>query len=324
MSRLLVTGANGFVGKALCAGLLRAGHETWGLVRSPKSCFPGVREWVLPGADFAGVEDTWAPDVRFDAIIHLAARVHVMRDATDDPLAAYRATNVDGMLRLVRATAGAGVRRFVFLSSVKALGEIEPGRPWREDDVSTPADPYGQSKLEAERELQRFCESPESGGMEWVVLRPPLVYGPGVRANFLRLMQAVDRGVPLPIGRAFAPRSLVSLDNLGDALMRCATDARAAGNVFHVTDGEDLGVNMLVGHLARLLDRPARRVGVPIALLRGLGTILGRRDEIDRLVSPLRLDSNKIANLLGWNPPVSLDAGLAATVAWYRARPGSP
>ncbi len=321
MSRVLVTGANGFVGKALCANLLGAGHEAWGLVRSPGSCIPGVREWVLSGPDFCGVDVAWPRDVRFDTVLHLAARVHMMRDAATDPLAAYRATNVEGMLRLARAAAHAGVRRFVFLSSVKALGEIEPSRPWREDDAPVPVDPYGRSKLEAERALQIFCESPDSGGMQWVILRPPLVYGPGVRANFLRLMQAIDRGIPLPVGRAIAPRSLVYLDNLADALGHCAFDARAAGNVFHVTDGEDLSVHALVGRLARLLGRPARRVAVPVALLRSLAKILGRRDEIDRLVSPLRLDSGKLRKLLDWNPPYSVDAGLAATVTWYRARP---
>lgn len=324
MSCFLVTGANGFVGKALCASLLRAGHETWGLVRSPNSCPSGVHEWVLPGADFAGVGDKWPNGVRFDAIVHLAARAHVMRDTARDPLAAYRTTNVEGTLRVARAAANAGVRRFVFLSSVKALGEIEPGRPWREDDVPAPADPYGRSKLEAERGLQSFCEAPDSGSMEWTVVRPPLVYGAGVRANFLRLMQAIDRGIPLPVGRAFAPRSLVYLDNLADALIHCALDGRAAGNIFHVTDGETLSVNALAGRLAQLLDRPARRVPVPISLLRGLGTVLGRRDEIDRLVSPLRLDNGKITRLLGWIPPVGVDAGLAATVAWYRTRPRSP
>ncbi len=317
---MLVTGANGFVGKALCANLLDAGHETWGLVRSPGSCIPGVREWVLPGADSAGVGDAWPRSVRFDAVVHLAARVHMMRDAATDPMAAYRATNVEGTLRLARAAADAGVRRFVFLSSVKALGETEPGRPWREDDAPAPTDPYGHSKLEAERALQFFCESPDSRGMQRVVLRPPLVYGPGVRANFLRLMQAIDRGIPLPVGRAVAPRSLVYLGNLADALIDCAFDARAAGNVFHVTDGEDLSVHALVGHLARLLDRPARRVAVPVALLRSVAKILRRHDEIDRLVSPLRLDSGKLHKLLDWNPPFSADAGLAATVAWYRTR----
>ncbi|WP_413658170.1 UDP-glucose 4-epimerase family protein [Paraburkholderia phenoliruptrix] len=314
--RVLVTGANGFVGKAVSRALLQRGDTVAGLVRRAHTAEEGVREWHFDAADFQGIEERWPTDMQCDAVIHLAARVHVMRDTIADPPTAYRATNVSGALRVAAAARRAGARRFVFVSSIKAVGESSTGRPIAETDEPAPTDPYGISKLEAERALTEYGRS---SGMEIVIVRPPLVYGPGVRANFLQLMSAVARGIPLPLGAIEARRSLVFVDNLADALVHCATDPRAAGETFHVTDGRDLSVSELARALAMQLHAPARLVPVPVGVLRLAGRVTGRSAAVDRLVGELRLDSSHICERLGWYPPHTVEHGLLETAAWYRA-----
>lgn len=237
--QVLITGANGFVGQTVSRALLRRGDRVTGVVRRPQTAAEGAREWLLDTEDFAGIDQRWPVALNCDAVIHLAARVHVMHETLTDPLAAYRATNVEGSLRVAAAARRAGARRFVFVSSIKAMGEASAGRPIAETDEPAPSDAYGISKLEAERALFEYGRA---AGLEVVVVRPPLVYGPGVRANFLQLMNAVAKGIPLPLGAVTARRSLVFVDNLADALVHCATDPRAAGETFHVTDGRDLSV----------------------------------------------------------------------------------
>ncbi|AXF07078.1 NAD-dependent dehydratase [Paraburkholderia graminis] len=314
--RVLVTGANGFVGKAVCKALLQRGDSVTGLVRRAETGEPGVREWCFDAADFENLEARWPADLSCDAVIHLAARVHMMRDTTADPLAAYRATNVTGALRVAGAARRAGARRFVFVSSIKAVAESSAGWPIAETDQPAPTDPYGISKLEAERALIDYGAR---SGMEIVIVRPPLVYGPGVRANFLQLMSAIARGIPLPLGAIDARRSLVFVDNLADALVHCTTDPRAAGQTFNVTDGRDLSVAELARALATQLHAPARLVRVPVAVLRLAGRITGRSAPIDRLIGELRLDSSHICERLGWYPPHTVEHGLLETAAWYRA-----
>jgi UDP-glucose 4-epimerase len=208
----------------------------------------------------------------------------------------------------------------VFVSSIKALAEADNGRPLSEEDRPLPQDPYGVSKLEAETELVRFGKAT---GLEIVIVRPPLVYGPGVRANFLHLMKALARGVPLPLGALAARRSLIFNDNLADALMVCAIDPRAAGECFHVTDGTDLTVSELAKTLAEHLHSNVWLAPVPVSWLRVAGKLSGRTQQVDRLVGELRVDSSRIRRVLGWQPPFSADEALAVTANWYRSVHGS-
>ena len=316
--QVIVTGANGFVGRATCAALCDAGHDVTALVRRPGGCesldHERVQEQVVADDNFASLTALPAADV----LIHLAARVHVMKDSAGDPLGEYRAVNVEGSLNVACAALRAGVTRLVFISSIKALGEGEPGRPWREDDPPTPADPYGITKLEAERTLVGFGREQ---GMEVVVLRPPLVYGPGVRANFEQLMRAVERGIPLPLGAIDARRSMVYVGNLADAIRFVATRPEPTNGVFHVTDGDDLSVAQMIRSLAKAFNKPSRLLPVPASWLHAAGALTGRTAQIDRLTSPLRMDSTRLRTGLGWTPPTTVTEGIARTVrAFQEAR----
>jgi nucleoside-diphosphate-sugar epimerase len=313
---VVVSGANGFVGRAVSSAVIGRGGSVIGLVRRPQTAVEGVQEWVLDKPDFADIEERWPRDHRCDAVIHLAARVHMMHDAAADPLSAYRETNVAGTVRIAKAAHAAGVRRFVFVSSIKAVGDTDPGRPLCESDEPVPTDPYGISKLEAERAL--FAYSRRTG-LEIAIVRPPLVYGPGVRANFLQLMRAIAIGVPLPLGSIAARRSLVFVDNLASVLIQCATDPRAAGETFHVTDGRDLSVTDLANMLTTQLKAPRRLMPVPASWLRFTGRLTGRSAQVERLIGDLRLDSAHVRQLLGWHPPYTVEQGLSATAAWYRS-----
>ncbi|MFM0065769.1 UDP-glucose 4-epimerase family protein [Paraburkholderia aspalathi] len=314
--RVLITGANGFVGRAVSRALLQRGDSVVGVVRRPQTTVEGVREWLFDANDFEGIDQRWPVATRCDAVIHLAARVHMKHETTADPFAAYRATNVTGALRVAAAARRAGARRFVFVSSIKAVGESSAGRPITEADEPAPTDPYGISKLEAERALIDYGRE---SGLEIVIVRPPLVYGPGVRANFLQLMRAIANGVPLPLGSIAARRSLLFVDNLADALVHCTTDPRAVGETFHVTDGRDLSVSELARALATQLHAPARLIPVPVGLLSLAGRLTGRSAQVDRLIGELRLDSSHIRERLGWYPPYTVEHGLLETAAWYRS-----
>ena len=213
--KIAVTGANGFVGRATCVALQAAGHDVIALVRGASKGMTNVREQIVADDNFASLAVPAA-----DVFVLLAARVHVMNDVIADPMAEYYRVNVEGSLNVARAALAAGAKRLVFVSSVKALGEGEPGRPWRETDEPAPSDPYGITKLEAEKALADFGAA---HGLEVVSLRPPLVYGPGVKANFEQMMRAVEKGVPLPLGGIEARRSMVFVDNLADAIRFVAT-----------------------------------------------------------------------------------------------------
>lgn len=317
MSHLVVTGANGFIGRAVCRHALDAGCAVTALVRRPGSSIVGVREWVHSGVDFDGLDEGWPADLVADCVIHLAARVHVMRDESPDPDAAFDATNVAGTLRLAEAARNHGVRRIVLASSIKAVGEDDGGRALSEACKPDPQDAYGRSKLRAELQLARFGAS---AGVDIVVVRPPLVYGPTVRANFLRMMDAVARGLPLPLGAVSARRSIVYVENLADALLRCAIDPRAVGECFHVADDDALSVADLMRLVGDVLGKPARLIAVPPALLRVLGKLTGRGAAVNRLTSSLEVDTGRISRVLDWHPPYTSRQGLEATAAWYRSR----
>jgi nucleoside-diphosphate-sugar epimerase len=317
VTHFVVTGANGFVGRAVCRRALEAGHTITALVRRPGGCIDGVREWVHDTADFVGLDEGWPADLAADCVIHLAARVHVMCDESPDPDAAFDSTNVAGTLRLAEAARHHGVRRIVFASSIKAVGESDGGVPLSEAFEPDPQDAYGRSKLRAERQLAQFGAS---AGIDVVVVRPPLVYGPTVRANFLRMMDAVARGMPLPLGAVSARRSIVYVENLADALLCCATAPRAAGECFHVADDDAPSVAGLLRLVGDALGKPVRLLAVPLALLRVAGKLTGRSAAIDRLTGSLQLDTSRIRRVLGWHPPYTTRQGLDATAAWYRSR----
>ncbi|KVE27453.1 NAD-dependent dehydratase [Burkholderia vietnamiensis] len=317
IASVLVTGANGFVGQAVVRALQAQRRiSVLGAVRGTHTLPPGVRTLALQADDFTDLGSRWPAGVRCDAVVHLAARVHVMQDRSGDPLAAYRATNVEGTLRVAKAARAAGARRFVYVSSIKALAEASTGQPLDERYVPAPSDPYGISKLEAERALRDYAAG---AGLEIAIVRSPLVYGPGVRANFEQFIRAVAAGIPLPLGAVDARRSMVFVENLADALVRCAIDPRAANETFHVTDGHDLCIAELVRALARHLGAPNRQFSVPVAWLRLAGRLTGRMDQVQRLVGELRVDSGRIRDVLGWQPPYTVDAGLQATADAYRS-----
>ena len=259
--KVLVTGASGFVGSTLCAHLIAKGHTVRGAVRR-------TSDKPLPGVDVQVVSDlsadtNWSGALAgINAVVHCAARVHIMNEASVDPLTAFREANVKGTACLVKQAVDSAVRRFVYISSVKVNGEVTDGNPFRADDTPAPEDPYGISKWEAEQVLRGIADETN---LEIVIIRPPLIYGPGVSANFLRLMQGVMLGVPLPLGAINNSRSMVALDNLVDLIETCLDHPEAVDQTFLVSDGEDLSIKSLLQRTAVALGKPARLIPVPVS-----------------------------------------------------------
>ena len=351
MRNVLVTGASGFIGRALCDKLLADGYHVRGAVRSSAqmTAMPSGVDGVMVGD--IGPETDWGEAlVGIDGVLHLAARVHVMRESSVDPLAAYREVNVEGTKCLAIAAANAGVKRFVYISSVKVNGEntedksrdqgpgVDPqitqiarirkkvtevrGQEgdlkgaFSEKDVPEPQDPYGISKWEAEQVLRDVAADT---GLEIVILRPPLVYGPEVRGNFLRLLRIVWSGIPLPLSNIKNRRSLIYIGNLVDAIVNCMTNPNAAGKTYLVSDGDDVSTPDLIRRIAAASGRRALMLPVPVWMMRMAGKIIGRSDELERLFGSLTVDISKICRELNWKPPNTPEEGIRETVLWYKS-----
>ena len=308
MTNTLVTGGNGFVGRALVSVLQELTVRR--ALRQPAADFrPGdfIVGDIGPGTD-------WRPALAgVDCVVHLAARTHVLKDTTN-PLLEYRRINVEATHNLAQQAAVAGVRRFVFLSSVKVNGDTTVGRPFTEDDPPRPEDAYGITKCEAEDALRRISANT---GMEIVILRPPLVYGPGVKGNFLRLMHGIAWGMPLPLGSIFNRRTLIYVGNLVDAIIAAAESPVAAGKTYLVGDSEDVSTPELIQSIAAAMHVHPHLFSCPRVLLMSGATVLGKREEMRRLAGSLQIDSSRIRHELQWNPRFRLTQGLTETAQWY-------
>ena len=329
---ILITGSKGFVGSHLCQVLLLRGKCVLGADRAGGESQPeqgigtsqkGREEQETPqfhtiyDGDIGPDTDWTQALVGVDAVVHLAARVHLMRDTATDPLREFRRVNLEGTRRLAEGAEQAGVKRFIFLSSVKVNGELtEKGkRPFTEANPPQPEDAYGVSKWEAEQVLR---EIEARSDMEVVIIRSPLIYGPAVKGNFLTLIQLIERGMPLPLRGIRNKRSLLSLTNLVDLICCCLENAAAAGETFLVSDGDDVSTPELVCRVAHALGKPARLLPVPVWLLRLGGTVTGKTQQVKRLCDSLQIDSSKVRRVLGWTPPGSMAEELVRVAAWRK------
>lgn len=313
-SNVLLTGATGFVGRALVARLLTDNVLLTAAVRKKATVLgKQAKQVVVP--ELTAQTEWQSALAGQDVVIHSAARVHVMNDQSADPLAEFRNVNVEGTLNLARQAAAAGVKRFIFISSIKVNGEgTAPGRPYTASDTPVPQDPYGISKMEAEEGLRLIAQET---GMGVVIIRPVLVYGPGVKANFRSMMNWMNKGVPLPLGAINNRRSLVSLDNLVDLIVTCIDHPAAANQTFLVSDDEDLSTTEMLRRMARALGKPARLIPVPSAWLESGAALLGKRAVAQRLCGSLQVDTSHTRETLNWTPPVSVDEGFRATAAAF-------
>lgn len=307
--RVLITGASGFVGRALLAS---AGPLQFRAAVRTASTNKLAGDQVVVG-NIDGQTDWSQALAGIDHVVHLAARVLVMKPTAEDRTE-YERTNVLGADRLAQAAAVAGVKRFVYLSSIKVNGECAAERAFRADDEPQPQDDYARSKLEAERRLSAIGTG---SGMAVSIVRSPLVYGPGVRGNFLRLLSLARSGLPIPLASVANVRSMVSVWNLCDLLCALLRSERPMSGVFLVADGEDVSTAELLRRLAQFMHRPVRLFAMPVGALRALATLVGRGAEIGRLCDSLAVDISETRARLGWSPPVTLDAGLERTVRWY-------
>jgi UDP-4-keto-D-QuiNAc 4-reductase len=311
--KVLVTGASGFVGSALCAHLVTKGHAVRGAIRNTQGkSLPGVEYQII--SDMS-VDANWREVLTdINVVVHCAARVHVMKEASVDPLAAFREVNVQGTACLAEQAVDRGAKRFIYISSIKVNGETTSDHSFKADDTPAPEDPYGISKWEAEQVL---WEVAEKTGLEVVIIRPPLVYGPGVRANFFRLMQGVMSGVPLPLGAIDNRRSIVALDNLVDLIEACLNNPQAINQTFLVSDGDDLSTKALFQRTAVALGRSVRLIPVPVSLLWAMARLFGKSDFAQRLCGSLQVDISKTRDRLSWSPPISVDEALHKTAKHF-------
>lgn len=310
--RILVTGASGFVGQSLIKVLKQ--RDVSLVVGVGRQLTESLADVFFSVPDFTNQAAWQKPLAGCDVVIHLAARVHVMAESAADPLAEFRNANVEGTKCLAESAVRAGVKRFVYVSSVKVNGE-ETAQPYNELDEPNPQDAYGVSKWEAEQILHKI--SAETG-LEVVIVRPPLVYGVGVKGNFARMIKALQRGLPLPLASIKNLRSFIYVENLVDALVLCAAHPSAAGKIYLVSDGQDISTPDLLKKLSVAMGHSLWLLPCPPALIDILGRLLGKSDQVDRLLGSLQVDISKIRRELGWQPLFSLDEGLKVTTSTYR------
>lgn len=318
MHSVLVTGGNGFIGRALCAELIRRGHSVRASLRT-SSVDMSIADCQAVEISSIDAETDWADALHgITTVIHLAARVHVMRDDAINPLEEFRRVNVAGTEHLARVAAASGVKRLVYVSSIKVNGESTPFPANREieqsvfteSEIPSPQDPYGVSKWEAEQVLHRVAEET---GLEVVIVRPPLVYGAGVKGNFAQMFKVLSKGIPLPLASVQNLRSLVYIGNLVDALILCATHPAAAGQTYLVSDGEDISTPDLLRQLGAAMGCPARLLPCPPSLLKFSAGLAGMTNQVERLLGSLQVDSGKIRRELNWTPPFTLEQGIRMT-----------
>jgi nucleoside-diphosphate-sugar epimerase len=309
---VLITGANGFLGSAMVNTFVKDSHlRILAAVRNSGSEVVGSSEVVVGDIN---AETSWCEALdHVDIVVHCAARVHIMSNESAQQLDLFRIVNVEGTINLARQAASSGVKRFIYLSSIKVNGEgTTEGRAFTENDRPSPKDAYGVSKYEAEQELFKIARET---GMEVVIIRPPLVYGPGVKGNFATMINVVAKGIPLPLGAVKNNRrSLLSLDNLVDFIITCMRHPNAANQTFMVSDGEDLSTSELLKQLSLAMGLPPRLIYVPVWILHLAAILFGKRSVAKRLCGSLRVDISKARDLLGWSPPISIDEGLKRAV----------
>nr|WP_244151833.1 hybrid nucleoside-diphosphate sugar epimerase/sugar transferase [Malonomonas rubra] len=314
----MVTGATGFIGRALCSLLVSSGYHVRRAVRtaadSPQDGIPQI-DTVTVGD--IGPETEWDQALLgIDVVVHLAARVHFMKEPEADPAAVYHHVNTAAAEQLARSAVKQGVKRFVFLSTAKVNGEETGVKPFTEQDQPAPQDPYAHSKFNAETLLKNLVAET---GMEVVVIRPPLVYGPGVKGNFKTMLSLVAKGIPLPFGAVNNKRSLVSVDNLVDLIATCIKHPAAANQIFMVADGEDLSTAELLQRIGQAMNKSARLIAVPAGLLQSVAAVLGKDAMAQRVLGSLQVDISKAKNVLDWKPPCSVDAGLQRCIDHFCA-----
>ena len=308
-----MTGADGFVGSSLCVQVMGRGYDVMATTRAQSYQFDGVRNIQVGNIN---EKTDWAEALHeVDVVIHLAARVHVMSNDDASSLAEFRSINVQATLRLAQQAARTGAKRFIFLSSIKVNGEATSrGMAFRAGDTHIPTDHYGLSKYEAEQGLLTIAAET---GMEVVIIRPPLVYGPGVRANFASMIRWMQRGIPLPFGAIDNRRSFIALDNLVSFIIHCIDHPKAANEIFLISDGEDVSTTVLLQKMSKALGKKRCLMPVPERWLRSVAKILGREDEAGKVLNSLQVDSSKARDVLGWKPVITMDEQLHKTAEWY-------